>query len=81
MSMPIYEFHCKDCRNEFKTLRRAEQLAAVTCPTCGTGRVARLLSVTAHTSSNGAAEAPACSGPGLGGACCGMNPMGCGRQN
>ncbi len=47
--MPIYEFHCKECRKEFKTLRRAEQVDSVTCPTCGTGRVARLLSVTARS--------------------------------
>ncbi len=77
--MPIYEFHCKDCRKEFKTLRRAEQIDAVTCPICGTGRVARLLSVTAHTAT-ASSEAPACGAPGMG-ACCGMNPMGCGCRN
>ncbi len=48
--MPIYEFHCKECRQEFKTLRRNDQLDKVTCPTCGTPKVARLLSVTARTS-------------------------------
>ena len=36
--MPIYEFVCKDCRNEFKTLKRSNQLDSVSCPTCGTAR-------------------------------------------
>src|SRR5690349_17018471 len=49
MKMPIYEFHCKQCRQEFKTLRALRDLPDVTCPTCGTDRVARLLSVTAQT--------------------------------
>ena len=48
--MPIFEFHCKGCRSEFKTLRRAEKLAEVACPSCGSDRVARLLSVTASHS-------------------------------
>ena len=55
--MPIFEFHCKQCRTDFKTLRRAEKLAEVTCPDCGTDRVARLLSVTASASSGQDVEA------------------------
>jgi putative FmdB family regulatory protein len=74
--MPIYEFHCKECRQEFKTLRRAEQVDSVTCPTCGTGRVARLLSVTAQAKTEGD---DACAMP-MGGGCC-MNPGGCRFQN
>ena len=77
--MPIYEFHCKECRADFKTLRRSEQVDAVTCPACGAGRVARLLSVTAQASPNGAMPEP-CGAPGMGG-CCGMNPQGCGCRN
>ncbi|HLV81768.1 MAG TPA: zinc ribbon domain-containing protein [Chthonomonadaceae bacterium] len=60
--MPIYEFLCKECRREFKTLRAADKIAEVTCPVCGTPKVARLLSVTAplHAApaSNGACYAP-----------------------
>lgn len=74
--MPIYEFLCKECRNEFKTLRRTDQLDSVTCPTCGTPKVARLLSVTARS---GAQEEMACNLP-AGGGCC-MNPGGCSRIN
>jgi putative FmdB family regulatory protein len=47
--MPIFEFQCKVCRGEFKTLRRTEKLPEVTCPDCGTDRVIRLLSVTARS--------------------------------
>jgi len=77
--MPIYEFHCKECRDEFKALRRWEQLDTVTCPACGTGRVARLLSVTARNGTDAALTEPCCA-PAMGG-CCGMNPMGCSRGN
>lgn len=69
--MPIYEFHCKECRREFKTLRSVSQLADVTCPECGTARVARLLSVTAKTSENGAVEAMPMGG------CCQGNQQSC----
>ena len=31
--MPIYEFHCKECRQEFKTLRPARKLPEVACNT------------------------------------------------
>ena len=50
--MPVYEFLCKRCSLEFKTLRSADKIADVTCPTCGTQKVARLLSVTAQTQSD-----------------------------
>ncbi|HEV2471730.1 MAG TPA: zinc ribbon domain-containing protein [Chthonomonadales bacterium] len=62
--MPIYEFHCKECRSEFRTLRRSEQLSDVRCPSCGAQRVARLLSVTA---AGRAAEVNSCAMPGSGG--------------
>jgi putative FmdB family regulatory protein len=54
--MPIYEFHCKECRQEFRTLRAHQELDSVVCPTCGTGKVARLLSVTAQHPSPSAGE-------------------------
>lgn len=54
--MPIYEFLCKDCRREFKTLRSADRVAEVACPTCGTSHLARLLSVTAQTHSSAPSE-------------------------
>jgi putative FmdB family regulatory protein len=55
--MPIFEFQCKECRGEFKTLRRTEKLSEVTCPTCGADRVVRLLSVTARSTGGQTTEA------------------------
>lgn len=63
--MPIYEFHCKDCEKDFKTLRRAEKLPEVICPDCGGEHLMRLLSVTAQVGA---------SAPDMGGAC--AMPMG-----
>ena len=70
--MPIYEFHCKECRQEFKTLRPAHKLPEVACNTCGSDRVVRLLSVTART--NDTQQPASCSAPT--GACC-MGAGGC----
>ncbi len=75
--MPIFEFHCKECRTEFKTLRRTEKLPEVTCPDCGTDRVARLLSVTASSSGN--QESEACGVPS--GMCCRTTGAPCGSRN
>lgn len=72
--MPIYEYLCKDCRSEFKTLRNAKELADVHCPSCGTRKVARLLSVTARTPADGTSDSMAAV-PGCG-AC---TPQGCGN--
>ncbi|HLJ54305.1 MAG TPA: zinc ribbon domain-containing protein [Chthonomonadaceae bacterium] len=76
--MPIFEFHCKSCRTEFKTLRSADRLAEVKCPDCGTDRVARLLSVTARSSSATEEMAP-CSMPS--GMCCRVDGGPCGSRN
>ncbi|MCX6382120.1 MAG: zinc ribbon domain-containing protein [Armatimonadetes bacterium] len=75
--MPIYEFQCKECIRDFKTLRRADKLNEVTCPTCGTDHIMRLLSVTAQVS----AEQPSFQGGGCGTArdaasCCMRAPGG-----
>lgn len=75
--MPIYEFLCKDCRHEFKTLKRVEQLPQVTCPTCGTAKVSRLLSVTARTASESNGSLPEAQDCGRPGGCC-MGMGGCG---
>lgn len=74
--MPIYEFHCKQCRKDFKTLRSASQLDKVSCPACESPKVARLLSVTAQPVSQSASPADAACAMGAG--CCGG---GCGLRN
>lgn len=63
--MPIFEFHCKECRNDFKTLRRLERLSEVSCPSCGTEKVIRMLSVTAQ--SNSGSDSEVCAMPSGGG--------------
>jgi putative FmdB family regulatory protein len=47
--MPIYEYICKKCKNQFEELvfNRSEE---VPCPQCGSKRVERALSVFSHSS-------------------------------
>ncbi|MDQ6965959.1 MAG: zinc ribbon domain-containing protein [Mariprofundaceae bacterium] len=41
--MPIYQYHCESCANEFETLvmRKTE---TVSCPECGSEKLSRLIS-------------------------------------
>jgi len=48
--MPIYEFKCKSCRNQFETMRpfsRKDEPEA--CPACGSAETSRQLSMFAAT--------------------------------
>jgi putative FmdB family regulatory protein len=58
--MPLYEYACPTCRANFELLIRASDVAA--CPTCGSERVAKLLSVPAAHVANGA-SLPTCAPP------------------
>lgn len=50
--MPIYEFTCSNCENEFELLMRDGDLPA--CPGCGGDSLNRLLSLpAAHSTSGG----------------------------
>lgn len=49
--MPLYAFRCQDCANDFETLARFEELPA--CPACGSGHVARQLSLIAKPAAGG----------------------------
>jgi len=77
--MPIYEYVCKQCHQEFETLVRGSEQPQ--CPHCGAQQLDRLLSVpAAHVAGS---TAPPC-GMGAcpardGGGCCGLDgPGGCG---
>ena len=79
--MPIYEYTCGSCRGTFDQLQRtmssAEAAPSPACPTCGSDRTARSLSlfaVAADTAGKSAgSDAPA------GGMCgCGRVPGSCG---
>ena len=49
--MPLYEYNCPDCNQEFELLIRGQEQPA--CPTCGKKHLTRLLSVpAAHTASS-----------------------------
>ena len=42
--MPMYEYACRGCDHSFVARRSAEERdAAISCPSCGDGRVTRLL--------------------------------------
>jgi len=74
--MPIYEYHCKECASDFSSLRQFSQAESVSCPKCGTGRVSRLLSVTARSQADSGFEMQC--GDTSAGPC--MRPGGCCRN-
>ncbi len=43
--MPIYEFICKDCGNEFELLFKTQSIDEVSCQKCNSKRVEKKLSV------------------------------------
>ena len=49
--MPIYEFHCGKCNQEFEQLMRSEDKPE--CPSCGANKVTKLFSVPAAHSGGG----------------------------
>ena len=63
--MPIYEFTCEKCSEDFETLvRSSEWEGEVECPSCGSEKVDKRWSVFAAASSDGSKgdELPPCSG-------------------
>ena len=62
--MPIYEYRCESCGNEFEALVRGGAQPA--CPSCGGTKSEKLLSVFA-TAGGAADPAPAFAGGGCGG--------------
>lgn len=62
--MPIYEFRCSGCKEEFEDLARNEAaIKAVRCPKCDSAKVERKFSVfgVGASSPAGAHPGPACS--------------------
>ncbi|MEK9862614.1 MAG: FmdB family zinc ribbon protein [Limisphaerales bacterium] len=66
--MPIYEFSCDDCNVEHEQLVRSHDTSNLSCPSCGSSKLSKKLSVFAAASSD-QASIPDCSG----------NPSSCGR--
>lgn len=62
--MPIYEYRCTACNEDFSQLQKMGTGAAETlCPKCGSPEVQKLISACAVSSGSGGAHAsgPACS--------------------
>ena len=68
--MPLYEFQCTDCKDEFEELvRSSAAIAEVSCPECGSQHVRRKVSLFASKVSAGGSfsAAPAASSCSTGG--------------
>ncbi|MBI5495871.1 MAG: zinc ribbon domain-containing protein [Deltaproteobacteria bacterium] len=78
--MPIFEYSCQKCAHSFEVITRHG--AAVECPSCHGGEVARKLSVFAVSSADSAASACG-AGRGACGSCGvpGQQGGGCGWEN
>ena len=50
--MPLYEYICKDCKNQFEELVFSQD-AHVSCPQCGSENTEKLMSACASKTSNG----------------------------
>lgn len=57
--MPLYAYHCNDCRHEFETLSRFDETPE--CPSCGGAHVERQLSMIAKPAAGGDTGEGACS--------------------
>lgn len=63
LTMPIYEFNCEDCDKEFETLvRTSDWEGEVDCPSCGSEKLEKRLSVFAAGAEASSADMPPCSG-------------------
>lgn len=81
--MPIYEYRCDGCGNQFEKLVRASS-PAVACPTCGEEKLEQQYSTfAAQMGPGGAKGAGPCGAPmpagGCGSGMCGM-PGVCGKN-
>jgi putative FmdB family regulatory protein len=71
--MPIYEFHCEQCKKDSEILVRTSDWKNTECPHCGSKKLAKKFSTFA---SAGAGSSPA-GKPGGGGHSCGGGHCGC----
>ena len=69
--MPIYEFQCKTCDNQFETLRGMRDQSPAACPACHGTDTMRLLSLFAAQTKSDGDMAGACeTSAAWGGPCC-----------
>lgn len=70
--MPIYEYHCETCQDDFEVLvRTSADRDHVACPSCESGQVTKKFSAfaTTTTADQGAIGSPAAMSRGCGPAC------------
>jgi putative FmdB family regulatory protein len=77
--MPIYEYVCRKCGQEFEALIRGQEKAS--CPGCGGGQLTKKISVAAGHVRGGSPACPAremgaCNMPTCGGGGCGLTQFG-----
>lgn len=66
--MPIFEYRCGKCKNKFEELVLGGDDDGIECPSCGSGRVKKLMSAFAHrsggkfVSSSGGSGCSGCAG-------------------
>jgi len=70
--MPLFEYSCKSCAGEFEALVRHDETPA--CPTCGSRKVEKQISVPAASRSNSQLTICGASDPNA----CGIGPCGTG---
>jgi len=62
--MPIFEYKCKECKEDFELLVRSD--TRIACPTCDSDKVVKKLSLFAAHMARPAQEVPACHTGGCG---------------
>jgi putative FmdB family regulatory protein len=74
--MPIYEFVCRDCNKDFEKLTPASERDRTPCPTCGSQKTARKISLTApaqvKAGGKGFSAGEGCGMPNCCGGACGL---------
>jgi putative FmdB family regulatory protein len=67
--MPLYEYSCRQCDNEFEMLVFADQ-EAVECPRCESARVEKKMSIPARPVTSLSVSGCGTQGPPCGPGCC-----------
>jgi putative FmdB family regulatory protein len=68
IAVPLYEFHCENCRKNSEVLVRSSNWKGTKCPHCGSTKLTKNLSVFASSVQGNSAGPADCSG----------NPRSCG---
>ncbi|MBT8333790.1 MAG: zinc ribbon domain-containing protein [Desulfobacterales bacterium] len=65
--MPIYEFICSDCGEEFETILSSADTSSVVCSGCQSSQVKKVMSSGSFRLKSGTSSLPTC--PSTGAAC------------